>query len=190
MWPACFRTLVTCITPNSNLYCTEETTTPNWNRHSDCVVTCRVAGSEVKYPTQTFPKFPTPPFRNFRLLNIKGMKFGCWNQWKSWCTARNLCFNKIFKRSCTLSTGIPNWSVWFKKWSNWTPGIGVEQKYPTLAPPKNIWLLTTPQPWLLSLSGTDHQCNDVHDINPYNCWNILWQKLYEINGKTCSERNN
>jgi len=28
------------------------------------------------------------------------------NQWKSWCTARNLCFNKSFKRNCTISTGI------------------------------------------------------------------------------------
>jgi len=31
------------------------------------------------------------------------------NQWKSWwqhwCTARNLCFNKSFKRNCTISTG-------------------------------------------------------------------------------------
>jgi len=30
------------------------------------------------------------------------------NQWKSWCTARNLCFNESFKRNCT---GIPNWGV-------------------------------------------------------------------------------
>jgi len=28
------------------------------------------------------------------------------NQWKSWCTARNLCFHKSFKRICTISTGI------------------------------------------------------------------------------------
>jgi len=38
------------------------------------------------------------PLQNFRLLNIKGMKFGCENQWKSWCTARNLCFNKKFQK--------------------------------------------------------------------------------------------
>ena len=37
------------------------------------VVLSRFAESEVKYPT--FPKFLT--FQNFRLLNIKGMKFGC-----------------------------------------------------------------------------------------------------------------
>jgi len=28
-------------------------------------------------------------------------------QWKSWCTARILCFNRSFKRNCTISTGIP-----------------------------------------------------------------------------------
>jgi len=29
-------------------------------------------------------------------------------QWNSWYTARILCFNKSFKRNCTISTGIPN----------------------------------------------------------------------------------
>jgi len=47
----------------------------------------RVAESEVKYLTTTFPKFSTPhsdpTFQIFdcdsrlRLLNIKGLKFGC-----------------------------------------------------------------------------------------------------------------
>jgi len=39
----------------------------------------RVAELEVKYPTPTFPKFPTPTVQNFRLrlLNMKGMMFGC-----------------------------------------------------------------------------------------------------------------
>jgi len=27
------------------------------------------------------------------------------NQWRSWYTARILCFNKSFKRNCTISTG-------------------------------------------------------------------------------------
>jgi len=27
------------------------------------------------------------------------------HQWKSWCTARILCFNKGFKGNCTISTG-------------------------------------------------------------------------------------
>jgi len=40
----------------------------------------RIAESEVKYPTPTFPKFPTPDsglskISDSRLLNIKGMKF-------------------------------------------------------------------------------------------------------------------
>jgi len=37
------------------------------------------------------------------------------NQWKSWHTARILCFNKNFKRNCTISTGISDWGVWCKK---------------------------------------------------------------------------
>jgi len=36
-------------------------------------------------------------------------------QWKSWYTATILCFNKSFKRHCTISTGIPNLGVWCKK---------------------------------------------------------------------------
>jgi len=49
------------------------------------------------------------------------MKFGCQqfcshsNQWKSWYTARILCFKKNFKRDCAISTGtsyrIPNLGV-------------------------------------------------------------------------------
>jgi len=46
------------------------------------------------------------------------------NQWKSWYTARILCFNKSFKRNCTISTGIPDFGVWCKKWSNWKSGVG------------------------------------------------------------------
>ena len=33
---------------------------------------------------------------------------------KSWCTARNVCFNKSFKSNCTISTGIPTLGVWCK----------------------------------------------------------------------------
>ena len=49
-------------------------------------------------------------------------------QWKSWCTARILCFNKTFIRNGTISTEIPNLRVWCKKWSNWTSGVGFRQK--------------------------------------------------------------
>jgi len=42
------------------------------------------------------------------------------DQWKSWCTARNLCFSKRFKRNCTVSAGIPISGVWYTKRSNWT----------------------------------------------------------------------
>jgi len=84
----------------------------------------RVAESEVKCltPAPTFPKFPLQlrPFQSFRLLNIKWMKFGgrlavaANTQWKSWYTARILCFNKSFIRNCTDSTGIPNLGMWCK----------------------------------------------------------------------------
>jgi len=75
-------------------------------------VFARVAESEVKYPTPTptFPKSPTPT--RLRFLNIKNevcfsknfVAIG--NQWKSWCTARNL-FQK-FVKDCTISKEIPN----------------------------------------------------------------------------------
>jgi len=35
-------------------------------------------------------------------------------QWKSWYTARTLCFNKSFIRKCTDKTRIPNLGVWCK----------------------------------------------------------------------------
>jgi len=37
-------------------------------------------------------------------------------QWKSWYTARILCFNRSFKRNCAISTGIPNLGMRCKKW--------------------------------------------------------------------------
>jgi len=52
---------------------------------------------------------------NVRLrLNITWMKFGCQqfcscstvNQWKSWYTARIICFDKSFKRNCNISTSM------------------------------------------------------------------------------------
>jgi len=39
------------------------------------------------------------------------LKFACHqfvatnNQWKSWCAARILCFDKTCERNCTVSTG-------------------------------------------------------------------------------------
>jgi len=34
-------------------------------------------------------------------------------------------FKEIFKRNCTISTGIPNLGMWCKKWSCWISGVGV-----------------------------------------------------------------
>ena len=74
-----------------------------------------------------------------RPLKINGIKFGCQNQWKSWCTARSLYFNECFKRNCTISTGIPNLGVWCKKRSNWTCGVGqkILLSTPTLSVVRN-----------------------------------------------------
>ena len=102
----------------------------------------------VNYPTPSkfltpspdtdaiFRKFPTPDsdlskisIFQLRLLNIQVMKFGCKSQWKSWFTARNICFNKSFKRNCTISKGIPNLGLSCEKLSNWAPGA--RQKNPT-----------------------------------------------------------
>ena len=55
-------------------------------------------------------------------------------------------FQQKFQSNCTISTGIPILGVWCKKWSNWTSGVG--QKNPNPTPPKNLRLLTTPQPCL------------------------------------------
>ena len=49
-------------------------------------------------------------------------------QWKSWYTARILCFNKSFIRNRTNSTGIPNLGVWCKSDPKWTSGVGIGQK--------------------------------------------------------------
>jgi len=71
----------------------------------------RVAQSEAKYPT--LPKFPTPtPDSDLSKIsdfdsNIKGLKFGCENQCKSWYTARNLCFNKGFKEIVPFQQEFP-----------------------------------------------------------------------------------
>ena len=93
----------------------------------------RFAESDVKCPT------PTPTFPNFRLrhLYITWVKFGCQqflansNQWKLWYSAKIFCFNKGFKRNCTISRGIPKFGVWYKKWFNSISGVGVGQKNPT-----------------------------------------------------------
>ena len=45
-----------------------------------------------------------------------------------------ICFNKGFKRNCTISTGIPNSGVWCRKWSNWTSAVGFRKKIRLLLP--------------------------------------------------------
>ena len=128
------------------------------NLQQGCGVEGKISNSDLSKISDF--DFTLRPFQNFdsvsglRLLNINGMKFGCWNQWKSWCTAKNLCFNKSFKRNCTILTGIPNLRVWCKKWSNWTFGVAVGQQNPTSTssvvrnptPPINLRLLAAPTP--------------------------------------------
>ena len=75
-----------------------------------CGVGGKISDSNLsKISTPTFQHFRLRPLQNFRLrlLNVKGMKFGCQHQWKSCCAAKNLCFNENFKINCTISTGIP-----------------------------------------------------------------------------------
>jgi len=68
------------------------------------------------------------------------------NQWKSWYTARSLCFNKNLKRNCTISTEIPNLGVCCKIVSKWTSEVGQRNPTPTPSvvrnptpnPPKNL----------------------------------------------------
>jgi len=47
------------------------------------------------------------------------------NQWKSWCTARILRFNKSFKRNFNRNFHLRS-VMW--KWSSWTSGVGAGQK--------------------------------------------------------------
>jgi len=90
------------------------------------------------------------------LLEVSQFYFGCKNKWKSWCRAINLCFNKSFKRNCTISTGNPNLGAWCKKWSNWTSGVVVGQKNATPAlsvvrnptPPKTSDSATLLKTWI------------------------------------------
>jgi len=56
------------------------------------------------------------------------------DQWKSWCTARIICFNKSFIRNCTTSTGTSNLEVLCQKWFDWTSGVGVSWQKPTPTP--------------------------------------------------------
>jgi len=97
------------------------------SKNQGCGVGSKISDSESNLSEISDSGLSEISNTRIRPVNIKGMEFGCWNQWKSWYTARNLCFNKSFKRNCTISTGCNLW-VWCKKWSNWTSGVGVGQK--------------------------------------------------------------
>jgi len=69
---------------------------------------------------------------------------------------QDICFNKSFKRNCTISTGIPNLGVWCKKRSNWTSGVGqkIRLRLPVLLGIR-IRLLMTPT--AVPLNSTQRQ---------------------------------
>jgi len=79
----------------------------------------------------------------------------------SWCTARNICFNKSFKRNVPFQQEFPLCDYDLKNDPNWTSGVGVGQNNPTPipsvvrnpTPSKYLHLLTpaTPQPWYCGL---------------------------------------
>ena len=84
----------------------------------------RVAESEVKFPTPTFPKYSTPdsdPLTQSEWRFAVNNFVATSSQWKSWYKARILFFNKSLKRNCTISTGIPN--LWAGLWSR-SRGVG------------------------------------------------------------------
>jgi len=94
--------------------------------HQGCVVGVKISDSNsdlykisdsdshfIKFHTPTpdsgLSKFPTPC--RVRLLNIKGMKFGFQNQWKSWCTATNLFQQEFQKKLYHSNRNSQFWSV-------------------------------------------------------------------------------
>jgi len=87
--------------------------------------------------------------------------------------------HKSSKRNCTISTGIPNWGVWCKKWFNWTSRVGRKNATPTLivlrnltrTPPKHLRILATPRPWKkqLTLRVHEHFCSTVQQL-PFDPW--------------------
>jgi len=93
------------------------------------------------------------------------MKFDCKNQWKSWCTARNLCFNKKFqKKLYHFNRNSQLRSVMYKmiqldirsRTKNPTPTRGVVGN-PT--PPKNLRLRNPAAP-----------CTARHGNSKQDCW--------------------
>ena len=126
------------------------------------------------------------PFQNFRLwlFNIKGMKFGFQNQWKSWCTLKNCGFNENFKINYTISTAIHNLGVWCKKWSNWAVGVGQKNPTPTpsvvrnLTPPTNLQLFMTPAPDSATLVWTKYLIWNNISIESKLGRNILFTHKY------------
>jgi len=47
---------------------------------------------------------------------------------------QEICFNKSFKINCTISTGIPNFGVWYKNDPIGHPESESDKKNPTPAP--------------------------------------------------------
>jgi len=82
----------------------------------------------------------TRPFKNFRLLNIKGNEVWPLKSMEIVVHGKKYLIQQKFQKKLHHFNRIPNLGRWCKKGSNWASGVGVGQKNPTPTPPKNIRL--------------------------------------------------
>ena len=115
-----------------------------WMLHQNKDVTCQQGcGAGGKMSDSDLSKISDS---DSRLLTITWTKFGC----QQFCSNKkslelvvhsknySMCFNKSLKRNCTISTGISNFEVWYKKWFSWTSAVGVGQNNPTPTPTPSV----------------------------------------------------
>jgi len=71
-----------------------------------CEINTRVVESDIKCPTPTptFAKISDSVTQPELSLSVNDFVAAS-NKWKAWCTARNLYYNKSFKRNSTISIG-------------------------------------------------------------------------------------
>jgi len=92
--------------------------------YQGCGVGGKISDSDLyKISDSSLQNFRLWPCQNIRLLDTR--KWNLAVKMKGNRGAQQeICFNKSFRRNCTVSTRIPYLRVWFKKLSNWTSGFG------------------------------------------------------------------
>jgi len=97
----------------------------NHTCNQGCTIKGKISDSDLsKIPNSNIAKISdsdlsTISDSNSQLLNINRMKFYNFVATSiigNHGALQKICFNKSFKRNCTISTGIPNLGVWCKKW--------------------------------------------------------------------------